>query len=246
MCGRFSVIRGEDVLTPRYEITRVDSTSPPSYNVAPSQNVNVVIRENPNILTTMRWGFIPFWAKSMNVGYNMINARSETVLDKPYFARAFLHERCLVPVTGFYEWKKPENGAGGNKIPYYIKIKSNDVFSFAGIYSNWRGSDDKDVVSFSILTTEPNELMKDIHDRMPVIIPQKDETTWLNLESTQTELYALLRAYDERDMETYPVSTFVNSPNNDSEECIRKLDPHEVEQMKRGISKEQQSMDDFF
>ena len=166
----------------------------------------------------MRWGFVPFWAKDPKIGNRLINARAETVATKQAFRVSFKRRRCLVPTTGFYEWKKSND----SKTPYYVHLKNDDLFAFAGIYDRWKDSDGNELLSFAIITTDANSLMKRIHNRMPVMLEREDEETWLKEGVLDDEeLAEILTPYPSGEMETYLVSKAVNNPRNESEELIR-------------------------
>ncbi|EMF46082.1 hypothetical protein B481_2668 [Planococcus halocryophilus Or1] len=192
-----------------------------SYNIAPSQQVVAIVNDgDKNRLGQLRWGLIPPWAKDTKIGYKMINARSETVAEKPSFRKAFKKKRCLVVADSFYEWQHKD----GEKIPMRIKLKTGEPFAFAALWESWKAPDGQIVNSCSILTTAPNKLMESIHDRMPVILSKADEKTWLDprVEDVET-LKALLKPYQAKDMEAYRVSQEVNSPKNNKVELIEKL-----------------------
>lgn len=166
----------------------------------------------------MRWGLVPFWAKEASIGYKMINAKSETLTEKPSFRKPFKEKRCLVLADGFYEWGKTDKK---NKVPYRLVLKNRQPFAFAGLWDIWKTPEGDKLLSFTIITTSANELMESIHDRMPVILHEKDEAKWLDPEFKDTEkLSSLLQPYPSELMEAYKVSTIVNSPKNDTLACI--------------------------
>ncbi len=190
---------------------------PANYNVAPTQEVAAVLEEDGGRrLEVLRWGLIPPWADAPQMGSRMINARSETAPEKPSFRRAFRERRCLIPADGFYEWRRT-NGA---KQPYYIRMKEGRPFAFAGLWESWKDDGGPEIRSCAILTTKPNALAGEIHDRMPVILPAGSYDVWLEPEADRDELYGLLAPYPEDEMEAYPVSRFVNSPSNNEPRCI--------------------------
>ena len=160
---------------------------------------------------------IPSWAKEESIGNRMINARAETVAEKPSFRNSFKRRRCLVPADGFYEWKKPTGG--GRKIPMRIVLKDKEPFAFAGLWDTWVNPEGEEVESFTIITTQANELLRRIHDRMPVILAEEQEATWLDQDADAQELLSMLKPFPG-EMEAYPVSTLVNSPSNDDQRCI--------------------------
>lgn len=219
MCGRFTETATIEKLARDLNIPRdfFPRKIVPRYNIAPSFPV-LTIREQAGFkIDFMKWGLIPSWAKDPAIGNRMINARSETVADKPSFRSPFKKNRCLIPADGFYEWKKE----GKAKQPYYIRMKSGEVFTFAGLWSHWKSPDGSEVVSCTILTTGPNPLMQPIHDRMPVIIAPSKRSEWLDVTTFNPEsLMVLLKPYPEKEMDAYPVTTYVNKPDHDSEECL--------------------------
>jgi putative SOS response-associated peptidase YedK len=219
MCGRFVLFSSPEELREAFAVQQVRFQVEPSYNVAPTQNVAVVVqREGVNTLEKMRWGLIPAWAKDPAIGSRMINARAETVAEKPSFKRPLKDRRCLVVADGFYEWQK----TGQAKIPMFIRLKSGQPFGFAGLYDVWTSPEGEAVASCTIITTSANDLMQPIHDRMPVILPRSQQSTWLNPAiQTAADVLPLLVPYAAADMEAYPVSRLVNSPENNSPDCIR-------------------------
>ncbi len=210
MCGRFSLTTDEAVLNERFRLAGGIEPYVARYNCAPTQNLAVIIAEEPLRLRFFRWGLIPFWAKDEKTGHKMINARAEGIDDKPSYKHAFRQRRCLVPADGFYEWKN-KNG----KTPYRITLKNNLPFAMAGIWEAWKSPEGKIIYTFSIITTTANVLMQGIHDRMPVILSPETEETWLK-SSHPGELRELLRPYDTEQMQAYEISKLVNSPANES------------------------------
>ncbi len=181
----------------------------PSYNIAPSQDIAVLSRQGEKQLVTCRWGFIPSWAKDPTTGYKMINARSETVAEKPAFREAFLRRRCLVIADGFFEWQK----GGKKRTPYYIHLRSGRPFGFAGLFNIWTTPEGERICTCTIITADANELLEKVHDRMPVIIPKNKEDLWLDPGMHDRDiLRGLLGSYPAAEMEMYPVSPHVNSP----------------------------------
>ncbi len=224
VCGRYSLFTDYAVLIERFtieETTIGKDEYTASYNVAPSQQVVAVVNDGEkNRLGKLRWGLIPPWAKDSKIGYKMINARSETVDEKPSFRNAFKKKRCLVIADSFYEWQQKD----GKKIPMRIKLKTGEPFAFAALWESWKAPDGQIVNSCSILTTAPNALMEKIHDRMPVILPKQDEQMWLDPRIEDIELLkSLLKPYRATDMEVYRVSEEVNSPKNNNPELIEKV-----------------------
>ncbi|MFH1408599.1 MAG: SOS response-associated peptidase [Nanoarchaeota archaeon] len=213
MCGRFAITVQMSDVKKSFEITRVLNEFKPSYNVAPSQGIPVVLAGR--VLDSYRWGLIPHWTKENKLGFMMINARVEGVAEKPGFRQAFLNQRCIIPATGFFEWKKEK----GVKVPQYIQLRDRELYGFAGLWDRWCSPDGKDISSCAIMTTESNEFMKPIHDRMPVILEKKDEEAWLSGQGTKEHLSMLKPSTEE--MKSHAVSTLVNSPKNNSPECIK-------------------------
>lgn len=224
LCGRFTLTVTFEEIMDRFEIQSFleEENYSPSYNISPSQSVLAVINDGKsNRMGFLKWGFIPSWAKDMSMGNKMINARAETLSEKPSFRNAYKKKRCLVIADSFYEWKRHEDKT---KTPMRIKLKSDELFAMAGIWEGWKSPDGKILYTCSVITTGPNELMKDIHDRMPVILKPEDEKTWLDPTISDTNyLNQLLVPLDESLMETYEVSSLVNSPKNDSINLIQKI-----------------------
>jgi putative SOS response-associated peptidase YedK len=192
----------------------------PRYNIAPTQSVIVVGDDGERYLKQMRWGLIPSWAKDESIGNRMINARAETIAEKPAFRAALKKRRCLIPADGFYEWKKGETSKAP-KQPFCIRLKSKEPFGFAGLWEHWTSPDGEEVLSCTIITTEVNELLKEVHHRMPVILPREAEAVWLDPKIQDTDkLLPLLKPYPSDEMEFYPVDRIVNSPANDTPDCI--------------------------
>lgn len=224
MCGRFTLTAPIDQIQMRFDIEQFidEDLYSPNYNVAPSQSVLAVINDGTNNrLGYLRWGLIPPWANDPKIGYNMINARAETLAEKPSYRHAFKKRRCLILADSFYEWKRHDDNT---KTPMRIKLKSDDLFAMAGIWETWNSPDGNRINSCTVITTKPNELVKAIHDRMPVILKQKDEQVWLDKSITDTDLlHNLLKPYDTNSMEAYEVSSLVNSPKNNSVDLIQKI-----------------------
>ncbi|MBN2040322.1 MAG: SOS response-associated peptidase [Spirochaetes bacterium] len=220
MCGRFTQKSERPDIQIEFYIKGWNSEPDISYNVAPSQNAGIITNDGTgNKFSLFRWGLVPFWSKDPNAGFKMINARAVTITQKPAYKTPFKSKRCLVPANGFYEWKTD----GKSKIPYYIFLKDRPVFSLAGIFDEWNTQDNEKLFTFSIITTEANELVGEIHDkkRMPVIIDKENRELWLNNnEYPESVLTGLLKPYDSGLMDAYEVTPFVNSPKNNSPECI--------------------------
>jgi putative SOS response-associated peptidase YedK len=221
MCGRFTLTKAADVVAELFELDEVPSLEP-RYNIAPTQSVPAVRRLKDAAqrqLAMLHWGLIPFWAKDRDIGSRLINARAETLSEKPSFRNALKSRRCLIVADGFYEWKKLDEG----KQPYYIRLRDGRPFAFAGLWERWNDPAEGAVESCTIITTEPNELMKTLHNRMPVILPQNAGDRWLDPKSDgDKSLSELLIPYDADQMEAYPVSRRVNNPKNDVPACIER------------------------
>lgn len=217
MCGRFSIsILTIQKLQEHFNVVSPDLEWQPRYNIAPTQIVPIVIsQDGSRRLIPMFWGLIPFWVKNKPQTYGMINSRSDTLASKPGYKFYLEKQRCLIPADGFYEWKK----SGTNKIPYRAVLKNGDLFGMAGIWDYWP---EKGIYSFSIITTDANPLIEPIHQRMPVIISYADEQKWLSAESKLAVL-DLLKPFPAEEMKIYSVSSIVNSPKNDTPECIQPL-----------------------
>ena len=217
MCGRFTLKTDTKKLAEAFAEFEVPQELPARYNIAPSQAVAVVANNGEHKVEFFQWGLIPSWAKDPKIGNQMINARAETLGEKPAFKAAYKRRRCLVLADGFYEWRKEE---GKTKTPMYAQLKSGEPFALAGLWEMWRSAEDT-ILSCTIITTDPNELMAEIHNRMPVILPPEAYKLWLDpAERTPDQLNGLLKPYPAELMTAYPVSKLVNSPQNDSPELI--------------------------
>jgi len=221
MCGRFTLRTPAKDIAEVFNLDHVPDLQL-RFNIAPSQNVAAVRLDREGRkreLTMLRWGLIPFWADDPKTGYKMINARAETVAKKPSFRNAFKKRRCLIVADGFYEWQK----TNGKKQPFLIHMQDDRPFAFAGLWERWKGGDEV-IESCTIIVTETNEVLEPIHDRMPVILSPDDYDFWLDSEFEGKEkLEEMLRPYTGDDLEAYPVSTMVNNPTNDVEECVERV-----------------------
>jgi putative SOS response-associated peptidase YedK len=219
MCGRFTLFVDPKDLMEAFPGFEVPVNWTPRYNIAPTQPIAVIPNNGQSKIEFFQWGLIPSWAKDPKIGNRMINARAETLAEKPSFRTAFLRRRCLVLADGFYEWRKEPNGK--SKTPMYIRLKSGKPFAFAGLWEIWRSPDDGPIRSCTIITTTPNELVTRIHNRMPVILDPKAYDLWLDPgEQGPDRLAEWLRPYPASDMTAYVVSRLVNSPGNDVPEVI--------------------------
>lgn len=234
MCGRGSLTRVEKELEQRFgsefyseDLERYNPL--PSFNIAPTHRLPVILQEDPEHFRPAQWGLIPSWAKDAYIGSKMINARIEGLLEKPSFKNSFLHRRCLVPMDGFYEWKP---GKGKSKIPFRIGVKNFEVFALAGLYDRWKNEKGEILISFTVITIPSNQFVSEFHDRMPVILLKEEERNWIDPgDPTADELLDLLRPYPDDGMEAYRVSDRVNSVRNNDPELIEKTQPPEGSQL---------------
>ncbi len=217
MCGRFSLAHSADAIASTFHLDAIP-TWQPRYNIAPTQPIPAIV-ENQEF-KTLRWGLIPSWAKDASIGNRMINARAETLAEKPSFRDAFRRRRCLIVADGFYEWKKAEKG---KKQPFYFQLESGDPFAFAGLWERWKSVDGSLFETCTIITTEANSLMASVHDRMPVILGEEGRDRWLDPTLVSDDLQSLLRPYSATEMTFYPVGLAVNSPSNDTPDCIQAI-----------------------
>lgn len=219
MCGRFAQSPEVESIFKRYRFIGSQALKGlPRYNIAPSQSVPVIMRDKEGThCEAMRWGLVPHWATDDHTGKPLINARAETVAEKPSFKTPFRRHRCLVPASGFYEWKRN----GTHKTPYFIHRSDEGAICFAGIWDRWDVKDGSILHSFSIITTRANALVKPIHDRMPVMVHESDEARWLNNDEHDPEhLQSLLQPYPAKEMSAYAVSPVVNGVEHDSADCL--------------------------
>lgn len=218
MCGRFSLTKEELELEKRFNAKFYSNDLVKRYNVAPSQLALVLTDEKPHEFQFYKWGLIPSWASEPAIGYKMINARSETITEKPAFKNLFRKKRCMVISDGFYEWKQLTSK---QKQPYRIGLKNDELFAFAGLWDSWTDKQTGEIIpTVTIITVHANTLVHSIHDRMPVILKQENEMDWLNKSTDEKTLLNLLSPYPENEMKAYPVSGQINSPKNDTAELI--------------------------
>lgn len=209
MCGRYSLSKSAQQLIEHFDAI-FDETFSPNYNAAPSQSLPVIRLDGQRYLSTLRWGLVPFWAKDPKIGYKMINARSETVAEKPAFRNLLAHNRCIVPAEGYYEWKMTPTG----KAPHFIHLKSDELFGMAGLWTTWKDAEQRPMHTFTLLTCPANEAVAHIHDRMPVILPPEKQSLWLTPDVPAEQLKELMLSYPGEKMDYYTVSTAVNTPRN--------------------------------
>jgi len=219
MCGRFTLTVDPAELQGTFTDFIFPPKFAPRFNITPSQPVLAIPNDDANTADFFIWGLIPMWAKDPSIGNRLINARGETVAEKPSFRGSFKYKRCLILADGFYEWKA--NSGKKTKTPYYIHMKSHKPFVFAGLWDSWESSDGSSIKTCTIITTEPNELMETIHNRMPVILHPRDYAKWLDPSpQTPENLLPLIKPFPADNMSAYPVSTLVNKPGNDSPELV--------------------------
>jgi len=219
MCGRFTLTINPADLRDTFNDYIFPSQFGPRFNIAPSQPVLAIPNDEKNTADFFVWGLIPMWAKDPSIGSRLINARGETVAEKPSFRGSFKYKRCIILADGFYEWKTT-NGKK-SKTPYFIHMKNRKPFAFAGLWDVWEGPDGSNIKTCTIITTEPNELMEHLHNRMPVILHPRDYAKWLDVSpQTPENLLPLIKPFPADEMSAYRVSTLVNRPVNDSPELV--------------------------
>jgi putative SOS response-associated peptidase YedK len=217
MCGRFAQRTDPKKLAKTFKVMDAPNAEP-RYNIAPTQEIlGVSESADGRELKFFKWGLIPSWAKDKSIGARLINARSETVTEKPAFREAFKRRRCLIPADGFYEWQR----TGGKKQPYFFRMRDESPFGFAGLWERWENGGGHAIESCTILTTEANDVLRPVHDRMPVIVHQEEYSLWLEGDTREQELLReLMRPFPAEEMVGYPVSPLVNSPRNKGSELI--------------------------
>ena len=224
MCGRYRLGRGKAAFEKVFGVRPDDYEWSPRFNIAPTQIVPIVRQhssEPQRWLSNMRWGLVPYWATDLSIGARMINARSEDAASKPAFRESLKKRRCLVPADGFYEWQR----AGKIRQPYCFQLMNDSVFAFAGIWDRWKDATGLWIETFSILTTSPNALTSEVHDRMPVILPAEHYDLWLDPGFTNMQgVTEMLKPYDAGLMKKYPVSDRVNAVANDDAQCAEAID----------------------
>ncbi len=214
MCGRYTLAVQLDLIQDRFLLKGSVPAFAPRYNIAPTQDAPVIFESNDGRkMELMRWGLVPSWSKDPSIGNKLINARAETLAEKPSFRKSFERKRCLVPADGFYEWKKASDGR--TKTPIRLVVGDSDLFAFAGLWDSWRAPDGSELRSFTIVTTAPNELVSKVHNRMPVILKKENESRWLDSKTTDSQLLLPLLIPYGGEMRAFEVSKAVNSPAND-------------------------------
>ena len=222
MCGRFTASFEFREIKVRYNLGRDLPLFAGRYNIAPSQEVPVIVQEDGvNELKPMRWGLVPSWAPDCSIGNRLINARAETISEKPSFRRLVERQRCLIPADGFYEWRR----AGNHKVPVWFHLKKKEPFAFAGLWDVWRDVEGEMLHTFTIITTVPNALLRRIHNRMPVIFDALQAKQWLDprLSTHTADITAVLAPFPSELMESHDVSPMVNKPEVDSSDCINPI-----------------------
>jgi putative SOS response-associated peptidase YedK len=223
MCGRFTLTIDPTALQEAFPWAAIPDDLSPRYNIAPSQPVPVIPNTGENALVMYKWGLIPSWSKDPSIGERMINARAESLAEKPSFRNAYRRRRCLILSDGFYEWK--QNPDLKIKQPMYIRLKNGSPFAFAGLWEAWQAPDGSEIRSCTIITTSPNSLLQAIHNRMPVILPPGAYQEWLTTEDRPpAQLDYLLVPYPAEEMLAFPVSRLVNKPEYESPELIKPID----------------------
>jgi len=218
MCGRFTLTLDPIELRQAFDLSEMPEEWIPRFNIAPTQPVAVVKDAEARAVDFMRWGLVPSWAKDISIGNKLINARGETIMEKPSFRNAFAKRRCLVLADGFFEWQKKESK--GPSVPYYIHLKNGSPFAFAGLWEIWRSTEGDELKTCTIITTSPNELVAPIHDRMPVMLKPDEGWAWLRGGASQ-QLVKLIRPFPSDEMEAYRVSRMVNDPGKDMPALIK-------------------------
>ena len=222
MCGRYTLITLADLVNCFPWITTMPEQIAPRYNIAPSQPILIVANDDKFKFDHALWGLIPSWAKDPAIGSRMINARAETLDEKPAFRNALKRRRCLIPADGFYEWRKEK---AGGKTPMRIHRRDNKPFAFAGLWELWADDKGNEVRSATIVTTEPNDLVRPIHDRMPAIVDPADYDKWLAAEPLDpADAKPLLKPYPANQLTAEPVSRLVNNPKADVPDCIKPVE----------------------
>lgn len=224
MCGRFTLSYKANELQLELGLPGTELDWKPRYNIAPTQPVAAILNQETKKIEFLRWGLVPGWAKDIEIGNRLINARSETIMEKPSFRNAFSRRRCLILADGFYEWKKPAM-KGGSSQPYFFHLEDKKPFALAGIWEIWNSPDGSELWSTAIITCDANEIVKPIHDRMPVILDKSNMFDWLE-NRQQAELISMMKPYSPEKMKTHMVGKAVNSPFNDTPECIQEKKPN--------------------
>jgi putative SOS response-associated peptidase YedK len=228
MCGRFTLILEPDAIQQEFDLGQLPADLTPRYNIAPTQPVAAIRSPESRQVELLRWGLIPSWAKDIDIGSRLINARSETLIEKPSFRNAFAHRRCLILADGFYEWYRPGGKKSGRGTPppepYYFQLSNRKPFAFAGLWENWKSLADEWIQSCTIITCTANDLVGRYHERMPVILDKSAMWAWLDDQAKIPALQSMLTPYPSEKMSAYAVSSLVNSPAIDSPQIIAPAD----------------------
>jgi putative SOS response-associated peptidase YedK len=218
MCGRYSILSKDEVLEKRFN-AQIQKPLYRHYNAAPTQKLPVITSDQPRVIQSGIWGLKPQWLDPIKNPVGFINARSETLVEKPSFRRPFSKQRCLIIADGFFEWHRSTKG----KQPYYFSLADKGPFAFAGLWEPIKPKDKTPLSSFTIITTQANSLVSPIHDRMPVILSKAEEQAWLKLDTDTNQLMTMLNPFPDKQMRLYPVSSAVNSPTVDTAEVLKKI-----------------------
>lgn len=221
MCGRYTLALPAVQIQNRFHAQVDPDAYAPVYNAAPGMFLPVITNEQPDSVNLYRWGLVPFWAKDVRIGYKMINARSETLGEKPAFRQPLKQHRCLVPADGFYEWKQVDKKT---KIPHRFMLRDGGLFAMAGLWSIWRDAEERPMYTFSIITVGANPLVAPLHDRMPAMLPLEQERLWLDTQLPLVDSLALLRPYSENEMKAYRVDEAVNKAANNYPELLEQVE----------------------
>jgi putative SOS response-associated peptidase YedK len=222
MCGRYSLLCIDD-LGNRFRVHNPMIGARSHFNVSPASEMPVIVRKDKDEIALMRWGLVPHWTKDIRTARRPINARAESIAEKPMFRPLLLSGRCLVPASGFYEWKKE----GKRKVPFYFHLPESPLFAFAGLYDTWKGPGGTSLLTYTIITCEPNALLAGVHNRMPVILSRANEERWLTRDPPgHRDLPSILAPYPASAMAMVPVSDLVNNPAVDDERLVQPLDSH--------------------
>lgn len=226
MCGRNTLIKNIKILSEEFHIDLSDIEDfNPSYNIAPTHKAPILLKNNKErIVKNMRWGLIPSWAKDLSIGSNMINARSESLLDKTSYQNLINQNRCIIFSDGYYEWKN----TNGNKQPYYITSPDKKTLAMAGLWTEWQSNNNEIIYSFTIITTKAQSNLSMIHNRMPVILEENNIEKWISCKENSVSSAQKLLLVTNIDLDHYRVSSFVNSVKNNTQKCIEKISPSET------------------
>jgi putative SOS response-associated peptidase YedK len=221
MCGRYSQKHTPQQIAERFEIIDPEFYFEPHYNIAPSQIAPIIIAQEHRRIVACKWGLVPFWATDPSIGNRTINARAETLIHKPAFKYAIVKRRCLIPADGFYEWQKQEKGPSQ---PFHIRRPDRGLFAFAGLWAGWTSPEGEQLRTFTIITVEPNDKIRPVHDRMPAILKPEYEAMWLDPSIREPlQVIPLLQSYPDAEIEMYRISRAVNKPENDDPALIEPL-----------------------